>query len=177
MKTEMIQMNWKKRVGLAVLLGGTFMVGLFLIDFLLEEKLYNWKSLVFQGIFFGVIMVISFPYLFGKFAISLGKNINPELDPDEEIETEGPANLFRGKEAVGGKLFLTNEKLIFKSHKLNIRTGQSDIPFDTIIDIQEQKTEKLTDNGLRVKTVDGREYDFVVDDRKSWMEKLSKKLN
>ena len=44
-----------------------------------------------------------------------------KMHPDyENIEIEGPANLFRGMEGVGGKLFLTNKKVAFKSHKINI---------------------------------------------------------
>jgi len=177
MKTEINQISWKKRLGLALLNGGLFMLVLFLVHYFREGEFRNWNGLIFQGVFFGVFMAIVFPYLFGKFAMNHGKNIYPELGTDEEIETEGLANLFRSVQAVGGKLFLTNEKLIFKSHKLNIHTGQSDIPYHTIAEVQTTKTGNLIDNGLRIKTADGLEFDFVVADRESWMEKLQEKIN
>jgi hypothetical protein len=170
-------MSWNKRLVQFAINGGAFGLLLFLTQFFLDREALNLKSILFQSVFFGAFMTLLFPYLFGKFAVSLGKNINPDLDLDEEIESLGPANLFRGKEAVGGKLFLTNEKLIFKSHKLNIRTGQTDIPYEAIRDIQERKTAKLIDNGLHIITIDGSEYNFVVDNRDTWIEKIQGKLN
>ena len=93
------------------------------------------------------------------------------------VEAEGPANLFRGAEAVGGKLFLTNERLIFKSHKLNINTGQSDFTFGEIFVVSPRRTARLIDNGLRLRLVDGREFDIVVGNRETWLDKLQEKLN
>jgi len=176
MKTEINQVSWKIRLGLALLNGGIFTLTLFLIRYFMDGEVLNWYSIIFQGVFFGLFMAIGFPYLFGKLANGLGNSISPVLDPDEEIETEGPANLFRGMEGVGGKLFLTNQKLIFKSHSLNINTGQSDISYKTIADFQSRKTSKLINNGLRITTLDGVNYDFVVNDREIWMEKLQEKL-
>lgn len=42
---------------------------------------------------------------------------------------------FNGKEAIGGKLHLTNYRLIFKSHPLNRVTGKFSIFFPTIISV------------------------------------------
>ncbi|WP_339752477.1 GRAM domain-containing protein [Algoriphagus aquimarinus] len=181
MKTKINPINWRQKAGLVLLNGGLFMVLLVLSHYLWEGEFNDWYVLIFQGVFFGVFMAFGFPYVFGKIAnrlgVSLGESIHPELLTSEEIATEGPANLLRGAEAVGGKLFLTNKRLIFKSHKLNIRTGQSNIPYETIIDIRARKTGKLIDNGLRIKTTDGSEFDFVVGERASWMEKLQEKIN
>jgi len=38
-------------------------------------------------------------------------------------------------EGVGGKLFLTNKKLIFKSHKINVQKGQTSIEYHNIVDV------------------------------------------
>ena len=131
----------------------------------MDGEMYSWQSIAFQGVFFGAAMVFLFPFLFGKLAKNLGKSIYPDLGESEMVETEGPANLFRGAEAVGGKLFLTNERLIFKSHKLNFNTGQLDFTYEEISDISSRKTARLVDNGLRLRLVDGREFDFVVPNR------------
>lgn len=37
------------------------------------------------------------------------------------------ANLFRGPEAVGGKIHFNQNSLVFESHKLNIQTGRTEI--------------------------------------------------
>ncbi len=43
-----------------------------------------------------------------------------QLNINEEIIKKGGANLQKGIEAVGGFLYLTNERLIFESHKFNV---------------------------------------------------------
>lgn len=35
------------------------------------------------------------------------------------------ANLFRGKEAVGGRLHFEEQRMVFKSHAFNIQTGET----------------------------------------------------
>lgn len=176
MLTEINQMTWEKRIALFAINAGIFMLLLFLTHYFMDGKSMPWPSLIFQGVFFGLFMAIGFPYFFKKLGNKLGKSIHPDLSIDEEIETEGPANLFRGAEAVGGKLFLTNQKLIFKSHSLNIQTGQSDISYERISEISPRKTVKFVDNGLCLKLLDGQEYHFVVADRTNWMEKIEEKL-
>ncbi len=176
----MIKLNWKFRIISAILTGSLFVFILYLFDLFFDEKTLTVNGLIFQGVFFGIFVGIGFPYVsekFGKrFASTLGKNIKPKLQENERIEIEGPANLFRGIEAVGGKLFLTNRKLIFKSHKLNIQKGQTDINYENIDEIIARKTAKLIDNGIRIKTKDAKEFDFVVYDREKWIEKLTEKI-
>jgi hypothetical protein len=177
---KMIKLNWKFRIVSAILTGILFVGIMCLMDYFLDGEFQSMNSYLFQGIFFGIFMGIGFPYVtqkFGtKFTSKIGKNIKPELTQDENIEVEGPANLFRGMEGVGGKLFLTNKKVVFKSHKINIQTGQTEILFENISEIIKRKTAKLIDNGIRIKTNDGNEFDFVVNEREKWIEKLNEKI-
>ena len=57
--------------------------------------------------------------------------MNTEILSGETIIKQGPANLQRGIETVGGFLFLTGQRLIFESHKSNYQTGT------TIIDLKD----------------------------------------
>lgn len=177
----MKKLNWKQRLVSGLLTGFLYVGVLMLFDYFSVEKLYSLNNLIFQGIFFGVFMGIGFPYVMEKYGpritSKMGKNIQPELSTGESVEIEGPANLFREMEGVGGKLFLTNKNMIFKSHKLNIQTGQTDIPYENILEIVKRKTAKIIDNGIRIKTKDGKEYDFVVNERDYWMEKINEKIN
>ncbi len=179
--TKMIKLNWKYRIISAILIGLLYVGILMIFDYFSDEKLYSLNSLIFQGIFFGVFMGLGFPYVtekFGtRFTSKIGKSIKPELAQDENIEIEGPVNLFRGMEGVGGKMFLTNKKVVFKSHKINIQKGQTDILYEDITEIIKRKTAKLIDNGIRIKTNDGNEFDFVVNEREKWIEKLNEKRN
>ena len=176
----MIKLNWKFRIVSAILTGLLFVGIMSLMDYLLNGSFKSLNSYLFQGIFFGIFMGIGFPYVtekFGKkFTSKLGKNIKPELLENEKIEIEGPANLFRGMEGVGGKIFLTNKKVIFKSHKINIQKGQTDIEYENITEIIARKTAKLINNGIRIKMRNGKEFDFVVNEREKWIEKLNEKL-
>jgi hypothetical protein len=151
-----------------------------LMDYLWDGNLQSIKSYLFQGISFGILMGIGLPYSlekFGtKFTSQLGKNIQPELTQVEQIETEGPAHIFRRIEGVGGKLFLTNRKVIFKFHKLEIQKGQTDINYANISELIKRKTAKLIENGIKIKTNDGEEFDFVVKEREKWIAQLNEKI-
>jgi len=177
---KMIKLNWKFRIVSAILTGLLFVGIMCLMDYLLGGEFQSMNSYLFQGIFFGIFMGIGLPYVtqkFGtKFTSKMGKNIKPELTQDENVEIEGPANLFRGMEGVGGKLFLTNKKVVFKSHKINIQKGQTDILYENITEIIKRKTAKIIDNGIRIKTNGGNEFDFVVNEREKWIEKLNEKI-
>ena len=178
--TKIIKLNWKYRIITAILIGLLYVGTLMMFNYFSDEKLYSLNNLIFQGIYFGILVGLGFPYLIEKFGTrftsKIGKNIKPELTQGENIEIEGPANLFRGMEGVGGKMFLTNKKVVFKSHKINIQKGQTDILYENISEIVKRKTAKLIDNGIRIKTKDENEFDFAVNEREKWIEKLNEKI-
>ena len=55
------------------------------------------------------------------------------LLPDEVLIKQGPANLQRGTETVGGRLTLTSQRLVFESHRFNLQAGAAIIPLATIM--------------------------------------------
>jgi hypothetical protein len=96
-----------------------------------------------------------------------------DLHPNENLVREGAANLQRGAETVGGKLFLTNQRLLFKSHSLNIQTGSTDIPLAEVLGTRLCWTKflgviPLLPNSLAIETTSGTEYRFVLFGRKEW---------
>ncbi len=97
-----------------------------------------------------------------------------ELRANENIVKEGPANLQRGAETVGGKLTLTSQRLVFESHRFNIQTGASEIPLEAVVSATPCWTKLLGfipigPNSLSVKTRDGEEYRFVLWGRPAWI--------
>ncbi len=95
------------------------------------------------------------------------------LNPNEKLLREGAANLQRGAETVGGKLFLTDQRLFFQSHAFNIQTGPTDIPLSQICGTRACWTKflgiiPLFPNSLAVVTSSGDEYCFVLFGRKKW---------
>ncbi len=178
--TEITTLSTKQKITSsilpAILYGGLD----FLFDYLMNGEVKYFYSHVLQGVGFGAFVGFGLPYLTGKFGpryvAKIGKSIKPDLAENEQIEVEGPANLFRGIEGVGGKLFLTNDRLVFKAHKLNIQNGQTAIDYNKLAEVAGRKTASRIDNGIRIKTADGKEYDFVVGNRDLWIEKINEKM-
>src|SRR5262245_18675273 len=50
-----------------------------------------------------------------------------QMHVGESVLREGLANLQRGWETVGGRLYLTNERLIFEPHALNLQTQPEEL--------------------------------------------------
>jgi hypothetical protein len=98
----------------------------------------------------------------------------------ENVVKEGLANLWKGKEAVGGKLYLTEQSLVHKGHKMNIQGGNVEINLKDI-DHLEFYTNKLfglsiINNGLMVVDKSGKEFKFVVNKRDNWKEEIERLL-
>jgi hypothetical protein len=95
-----------------------------------------------------------------------------QLVEGEVIIKEGPANHFKGAEAVGGKLYLTNQRLFFKSHTVNVHVHEESYRLEDITSVRLRNTLGIVPNGMAVLLKDGREEKFVVYGRKDWMEKI-----
>src|SRR6476661_10010608 len=71
------------------------------------------KSII-TGIAAGLLSGVLFGWLIGFFIKSkvVTQSTMIDIDPDEKIVFETPANHFKGIEGVGGKLYLTTKRLI-----------------------------------------------------------------
>ncbi len=97
-----------------------------------------------------------------------------KLKQSEQLVKKGAANLQKGIETVGGKLHLTNQRLVFEAHKINIQDGSTEIKLSDI-----QSSEKcwtkflgfipLMPNSLAVYTKAGKKYRFVLFGRGAWV--------
>jgi GRAM domain len=104
--------------------------------------------------------------------------MNTPLNADEIILKDGPANLQRGAETVGGKVYLTSRWLVFEAHKFNLQRGATEIPLSDILSIAKCWTKFLNlipvlPNSLAVTTNQGQEYRFVLFGRDAWEEAIS----
>ena len=95
-----------------------------------------------------------------------------QLAEGEVILKEGPANHFMGVESVGGKLYLTNLRLFFKSHRLNFQTHEASYRLEDIVSVKPRNTLGFIPNGMAVVVKDKGEQKFVVYGRKDWMKKI-----
>jgi hypothetical protein len=72
------------------------------------------------------------------------------------------ANLFRGAEAVGGRMQITTHRILFKAHAINIQKEPAEIDLKDVVEVGKRNTLGLVPNGLYVRARDGTEYRFVV---------------
>ena len=95
------------------------------------------------------------------------------LRQSEKLVKDGAANLQKNIETVGGKLYLTNQRLVFEAHKFNVQSGVTEVELSNI-----QSSEKcwtkflgflpLFPNSLAIYTKQGKEYRFVLFGRGAW---------
>jgi hypothetical protein len=129
-------------------------------------------GLVISGLMGGLIFGILFAWSMQYATERLFKKIVVETSEGEIVVKEGGANHFRGKEGVGGKLVLTDRRLIFKSHKFNVQNHKTDFDLKDVEKLQATKTLNILENGLTIELANREKHKFVVDEPKEWIEKI-----
>ncbi|WP_422927894.1 hypothetical protein [Singulisphaera sp. PoT] len=99
------------------------------------------------------------------------------LHEGESLQKFEVANIQRGWEIVGGKLALTNERLIFESNVYDINYGSTVIELPEIADVQECWAQLLNlipimPNAIAITTKAGKEYRLVVYGRSAWIDAI-----
>lgn len=120
----------------------------------------------------GLVAGLLFALIMQYVAKKLFKKIIIEIADNENIIKEGGANHFKGKEGVGGKLVLTDKRLIFKSHKFNIQIHQENFDLGQIQKLQITKTFGILENGLTLELITNDRHKFIVDEPTDWIEKI-----
>jgi hypothetical protein len=97
-----------------------------------------------------------------------------ELEPDESVLKQGRANLQHGAESAGGRLFLTDRRLLFEAHIFNAQRGGDQIKLSEISEMEPAWTRffgaiPVMPSTLSVRTELGDEHNLVVRRRKAWM--------
>ncbi|MEN8816210.1 MAG: GRAM domain-containing protein [Nonlabens sp.] len=138
-------------------------------EFSLTALLINFiPFVIIAGPLFATLMILFARYSFKKITITIPEN--------ETLIKEFGANLFRGKEGVGGKIALTDKSVLFKSHKINIQTGETVIKIEDIISYEVKNgLFNLLKNDVTLKTTE-KDYRFIIQGRDEFITEL-KKLN
>jgi hypothetical protein len=124
--------------------------------------------LIVGGPLFATTLVLFARYSFKKITISIPEN--------ETLIKEYGANLFRGKEGVGGKIALTDKSILFKSHKVNIQRGETVVFMEDITGFEvKNRIFKLLNNEITLSTTN-KDYRFIIQEREEFVEEL-KRLN
>jgi hypothetical protein len=94
------------------------------------------------------------------------------LAENESILFEEGASHFHNFIAVGGKLVVTNQRVLFQSSPCFRYQHEVKIGLDSISSIDFFKTMFLNPNGLTIMLKDGSIENFIVDDRKVWRSRI-----
>lgn len=99
-----------------------------------------------------------------------------KLNNNEIILKEGAANHLKAIEGVGGKLYLTNQRLIFESHSLNVQTHVESVPLTSIVSIEAKHSDFIS-RKLSVYLSNGSKEKYHVYKRKNWVKEIKKAID
>ncbi|NTU42653.1 MAG: hypothetical protein HGA78_06295 [Nitrospirales bacterium] len=83
----------------------------------------------------------------------------------EGILADVSADLFRGVQAVTGRLKITSRRVLFEPRSSTLLTIPTEILFNDITDVTKQNTKWIIPNMLLIRTKTGIEYPFIVKNR------------
>ena len=157
--------------------GVTFMVFMTAISYWISGN--SFVTALVIGIQGGFLVGIANSLLIYKFSVPkyVLDAVSVDIDTDEIITFQTPANYTSGKEPVSGKLFLTTKRLIFVNHKQEKNLLQFSIDLRDIETVATFKTLKVFGNGLSVQTTSKVKHKFIVDRLKEWITRFDKTKN
>lgn len=109
--------------------------------------------------------------------VSLFRKIKFTSLSNRSLIYSGAANHFLNGESVGGGLYLTNDKLLFKSHKLNFQNHELLLDINKIAEVCFCNTLGIIPNGLEIRTTNGDIEKFVVYRRATWKQQIDRLRN
>ncbi|CAL2092753.1 hypothetical protein [Tenacibaculum sp. 190524A05c] len=101
-------------------------------------------------------------------------DLQPEYKTTESEIYAGEANLFRSGVSIGGKLFLTSERLIFLPHKFNFNKKIEYIELSEVNVFQSITSLNILNNTLAFTLENGTELIFIVNNIEIWMEEIER---
>lgn len=137
-----------------------------IIDGFSRGAIYGIKITLIVGLLFGLAMASFMVYQRRSFSIQRQEFL------EDGLIYEGPANHFVNYESVGGWLFLTQHKVIFRSHNYNIQSHELFLMLDELEQIQVLRTLKIISNRLRLINKSGRAEEFIVESPGKWRDQI-----
>jgi hypothetical protein len=120
---------------------------------------YALGGVAFGGIMGGVLLLATRKARADSTAMLAGAG---PLEPGERFLEDGPTNR-QQRVAVGGWLYLTDRRLLFRPHGMNLGFGSAlDLPLGEIADVTPYNAAWIFPTGLRITRRDGTTERFVV---------------
>ncbi len=131
-----------------------------------------WAS-IGRGLFMGISWALIMKWMSGD----PYKHVKLKLESEETVVKEGGANLIPVNKGEGGKLAVTNRRLLFKGQRYDTRDFQFVIEFDKIESIRTHKSWKLLKNELHIAMTDGTTFRFAVDHPVQWLSAIEGQMS
>ena len=131
-----------------------------------------WAS-IGRGLFMGISWALIMKWMSGD----PYKHVKLKLESEETVVKEGGANLIPVNKGEGGKLAVTNRRLLFKGQRYDTRDFQFVIEFDKIESIRIHKSWKLLKNELHIAMTDGTTFRFAVDHPVQWLSAIEGQMS
>lgn len=122
---------------------------------------------ILGGGFFAAVMI-----LFTVILSSRKDQLRKRYGIEGTVLHDGAANRMVHKEAVGGWIFLMEDRFCFVSHALNTTVGEWTVPYTDITAVTQGKRMR----SIAVHTKEGTAEEFVVNNRREWMKLICRSL-
>lgn len=136
-------------------------------------------SLIFGSLLKGILLGMAGGIFFAGIMILFVSILSVRKDKLRErygikgtVLYDGAANRMVNKEAVGGWIFLMEDRFCFVSHALNISTGEWSVFYSDITDV----TRGRMFRSIAIHLQNGEE-EFVVDNCNKWIDYLKEKIS
>ena len=167
----------KRIVRYGLIQGVTFVIGMTAIFYFISGNQFITALAV--GATGGLIVGILNSLIFYKYAVPkyVLEAVSIDIDTDEQIKFQTPANYTSGQEPVSGKLFLTNKRLVFRNHKHEKNVLEFSIDLSDISRVDTFKTLKVFENGLSIHITSEVTHKFIVDRINQWLIQFDQNKN
>lgn len=129
------------------------------------ENDMTWVSNLISSVFFAVIMTFLFSLSNKHFNNNLPKDVNSALADDERVQIEVPAGQKSGIIVYGGRLILTDKKLLFFKPNFFQKTRMWALKKENIDHIKPKKFFLVAHNGIEITDRSGKTYTFNMQKR------------
>ncbi len=107
------------------------------------------------------------------------KIVTPQYKPQnaqEDLLGKFVASLRRGMESVGGRIIVTNQRLLFEAHGINLQKEPLSIKFDDIVGVTTYSSLGLVPNGIAVQCRSGKTFKFIAFNRKEIVDLINRHI-
>lgn len=123
-----------------------------------------------------LVFALTITFIESLIVRSIINNTKIVLLENESVIIESSASYLKSKSfAVGGKIILTNIRISFKSHSLNISAAEFSITYDQINDITTFSS-LFIKNGIQLALTDGSTIKLIINDSEKFQHLLLKEV-